>query len=269
MQKVCLIIKSQKGFSVAEIIVASAVFVLFVTIFTGILVSSINGLDYSGTKNRAIILAEEGLEATRSIRDSNFSNLVDGTYGINNNGAQWVFIPTQDIVDNYFTRKIIISSIDANTKSVISVVDWNNLKTNGSVSLLTHFANWQRRVSNMSENFIVDISGVFLSNSNRRLSGITLSNVGSDDLVIAEVIVSWSGVNPNRRITAVVIDGSTLWTGSANSGTTLDITDFTLNAGTMYPLTYLGFNNSMNEGTFSITFNMSDGTSKTVSNIVQ
>ena len=43
---------------------------------------------FGRTRARAATLADEGLEAVRNIRDANFSNLTDGTFGLTTTGNQ-------------------------------------------------------------------------------------------------------------------------------------------------------------------------------------
>jgi hypothetical protein len=75
----------------------------------------------SGNRNRAISIAEEGLEAVRNIRDDSFSNLVVGTHGINNSEGEWQFSGSSDSVDIY-TRTVTVSDINSDTKQVTSAV---------------------------------------------------------------------------------------------------------------------------------------------------
>jgi len=133
----------QSGFSVVEIIIASAVFALIVTAFIGSLLYFNKSAMAAGTRPRAVFLAEEGLEAARNISDEDFSNLVDGTYGLAVSGGQWIFSGGPDLTDN-FSREVEVSTIDANTKEVSSMVSWDEGSMNsGSVSLVTRFTNWQ------------------------------------------------------------------------------------------------------------------------------
>jgi len=132
----------QSGFSVVEIIIASAVFALIVTAFIGSLLYFNKSAMAAGTRPRAVFLAEEGLEAARNIRDEDFSNLIDGTYGLAVSGGQWIFSGSQDLTDN-FSREVKISTIDANTKEVSSKISWDKgLIDSGSVSLPTYLTNW-------------------------------------------------------------------------------------------------------------------------------
>jgi len=58
-----------------------------------------------------------------------------------------------------------------------------------------------------------------------------------------------------------------VWTGSNKSGNNSNITDVVIGSGVTRPLTYLAYNGAINGIILSITFNMSDGSSKTISGI--
>lgn len=144
-QKALLAIRG-KGFSIIEAILAAAVFSLLLTAFAGIFASRGQSSMLAGQRARAVFLVEEGLEATRNIRDENFSNLSDGTHGLNASGSQWSFSGSSDTTD-IFTREIIISSIDADWKQVTSRVTWpQNPQRTGSVSLVSYLTNWKPSV---------------------------------------------------------------------------------------------------------------------------
>jgi Tfp pilus assembly protein PilV len=132
---------NQKGFSVVEIVVTSAILALTVTSFVGALMYFNKSTTMAGAKTRAVFLAEEGLEVVRNIRDEDFSNLIDGTYGLAVSGGQWVFSGTEDLAD-IFTRQLTVSTIDASTKQIVSNINWDK----GNVSLITYLTYWQEEV---------------------------------------------------------------------------------------------------------------------------
>lgn len=133
---------SPKGFSLIEAIIAVAVFSIFVVSVAGGLVYSYKYVFSSGLGIRAANLAEEGLEVARNIRDSDFSKLVDGTYGLSTSGNFWSFSGSQDSTD-VFDRSIIISSIDSNTKEIVSEITWPDRGENRTISLSERLTNWQ------------------------------------------------------------------------------------------------------------------------------
>lgn len=136
-------IRSSKGFSLTEVLLASTVFGLLVTAFVGAYLYGQESMMLAGNRARAALLAEEGLEAIRNIRDAGFSNLTDGTYGLAIAGSRWTLSGTSDTID-IFTRQVIIASIDPKRKSVTANVAWRqNPQRNGLVSLVSRFTNWQ------------------------------------------------------------------------------------------------------------------------------
>ena len=131
-----------------EIILATAVFGLLVTALSGAYLYGQEATALAGNRARAEMLAEEGLEATRNIRDSAFANLTDSTgTGLSTAGNQWGFSGSSD-ASGIFTRQTIISSVDPYRKSATTSVTWQqNAQRTGSVSLITRFTNWTRRGS--------------------------------------------------------------------------------------------------------------------------
>lgn len=133
----------QNGFSLIEVILSSAIFALLVTALVGAYLYGQEATALAGNRARAVMLAEEGLEASRNIRDASYSNLTLGTHGLQISSNQWGFSGTADVTDSFFTRQIVVSSVDANHKNVTSTVSWqqNPVRT-GTVSLITRFTNW-------------------------------------------------------------------------------------------------------------------------------
>lgn len=134
----------QKGLSTIEALLASSVLILIVTAFMGSYIYGSESTALAGQRARATFLAEEGLEASRNIRDANFSNLTDGTKGLAISGNEWIYSGTSDTTDGIYTRQIIISTSGTNRKQVASIVTWqqNNQRT-GSVNLTTYLTNWK------------------------------------------------------------------------------------------------------------------------------
>lgn len=133
----------QAGFSLVEVILSSAVFVLLVTALVGAYLYGQEATALAGNRARANMLAEEGLEAVRNIRDANFANLTDGTYGLTTTGNQWNLSGSSDVTD-IFTRQIVISTVDTKRKSVTANVTWQqNPSRTGSITSVTRLSNWQ------------------------------------------------------------------------------------------------------------------------------
>lgn len=134
------------GFSLVEIVLASGVLALLSLIFLGILTYGQESTIRASQRDRAIFLAQEGLEAARSIRDQNFANLTSGNFGLSVSG-QWSLLSQPDVND-IFSRTITIADINSQTKQVTSKVQW---KLAGAsvvdVSFSTLFTDWRTATS--------------------------------------------------------------------------------------------------------------------------
>lgn len=132
----------QKGFSLVEIILSSAVFVMLVTAFVGAYLYGEQATMLAGNRLRATLLAEEAIEAVRNIRDPAFANLTDGTFGLSTTGNQWSLSGSQDVT-GIFTRQVTIAAVDAKRKTITSNVTWQqNPQRTGSVTVISRLTNW-------------------------------------------------------------------------------------------------------------------------------
>lgn len=130
--------QAQHGFSVVEVLLAATVLAFLVTALTGALIYGRAATADSGDHNRAMMLAEEGLEAARNIRDSGFANLTVGTTGIIQSGGTWIQSGVNDVTDSKYTRTLAVSTLDATRKNVVSTVTWGS----NSVSVDARLSNW-------------------------------------------------------------------------------------------------------------------------------
>lgn len=100
----------------------------------------------AGDRSRAIMLAEEGLEAARNIRDTGFRNLVDGTHGITLTDNAWTLSGQEDTTGIY-GRRLDISAVDASTKLVTATVRWaGGFGPSQSISLASYVSFWTTRL---------------------------------------------------------------------------------------------------------------------------
>ncbi|MBI2033813.1 MAG: fibronectin type III domain-containing protein [Candidatus Liptonbacteria bacterium] len=257
---------TRRGFSPVEVILAGSILALIVTAIVGALVYGREGTQVSGSRARAIFLADEGLEALRNMRDESFTNLTDGPHGLVTSGSQWVFSGVEDVTD-IFTRQIQIGTIDSTTKQITSTVTWQqNPQRQGSVSLGTRLTNWKIIAGFQADSLSVNTSAADVdSTDNTHVIGVTIDNLGVTDITITHMTVSWSGVSGATRLNGITINGTQVFSGNSNSGTLLDIADFTLTAGAgSYPINFFDFNRNMTNSTLTVVFTMADGSTKEV-----
>ncbi|MFA5025273.1 MAG: type II secretion system protein [Candidatus Shapirobacteria bacterium] len=159
------------GFSLMEILVAVGVFsVIAVTglnSFVPILVQNRLSIETM----RASRLAEEGLEAARSIRNRNFTTLANGTRGIGiSSGILWYFVGTSDRTDKY-SRRVSVSKArrdvggslvasggvtDPDTFSIKSWVTWNySIGQTRTVAVETILTNWKKGILGIEDGLMI------------------------------------------------------------------------------------------------------------------
>ena len=257
---------NRRGFLLIEVLLSISVFVLAVLAFSGALMYGQENVNLAGARSRAVFLAEEGLEVVKNMRDNDFVNLADGTYGLVVSGSNWIFSGANDITD-IFTREVQIATVDANTKQITSNITWpQNLQRQGNISLVTYLTNWQDLVSvgPQADSLIVDtISADVNPGDNTEAIGITLENTGATDIIIDRMIVSWSGGGNNNHLRGVTIDEISVWSGNVNPGADIDITNALLATGVgAIPLDLLDFQKDIKGATLNITFIMSDASTK-------
>lgn len=126
-----------------EILLASAMFILLVTAFSGALLYGQQSSTGGGDRSRAIAYAEEAQEAVRSMKNMNFANVTNGTHGLIYSSSAWSFSGTQD-VSGIFTRQVVVTPIDANRKTVTVTVTWQQTpQRTGTITLVSRITNWK------------------------------------------------------------------------------------------------------------------------------
>lgn len=137
-------IHNSGGFSLVEVLLAVSIFGLIVTALIGGLLYGQESTALAGQRARAVLLADEGLEAARNIRDALFTNISPGTSGLAISSNQWTLSGSSDVSD-IFTRQLQIAQIDSNRKRITSTVTWQqNPQRSGTASLVTYLTNWRR-----------------------------------------------------------------------------------------------------------------------------
>jgi Tfp pilus assembly protein PilV len=148
MRKVWSIIspKKEDGFSVVEVLLAATVFGFLVTGLAGAIIYGRSSTASAGDHQRAAMLADEGIEATRNIANAAYSNLVDGSYGLVQSAGQWTLSGTSD-TSGIYTRQVVVATAGTNRKTITSTVTWPLPgNTTGTVSATTRIVNWEANI---------------------------------------------------------------------------------------------------------------------------
>jgi Tfp pilus assembly protein PilV len=223
------------------------------------LATSIRPLAKHGNNElQAILVAKEGIDAVRSIRDNDFNLLIDGTHGIALTASGWGFSGASDTA-NGFTRTLLIEPFDVRTKKITSTVT----HAHASSTLTTVLVDIDQDLG-MAHYVTFDLSGGSLNNGNKELNGMIIGNVGFTPITIAFVTAWWG----DDSLMQTVKLGSNVWThngtgtpnGKQPSGTLLDIVDFTLAGGQSEDTTAFTFNGPVDTVNFVVKFTFTDGT---------
>ncbi|MDP1689184.1 MAG: hypothetical protein Q8L47_03575 [bacterium] len=152
--------KLKAGFSIVEALLAGAILALLLTAVVGAIIYGEDSAVSGGERTRALFLAEEGLEAARNIRNLNYSNLTDGTWGLSTSTNVWTLSGTSNTIEN-FNRQISIASVDSNTKTVTSTVSWRQNSTrSASTSITARLTNWLSSVGGKGGMLVFGQGGV-------------------------------------------------------------------------------------------------------------
>ncbi len=157
----------QSGLSVIEVILASAIFVVFATGATSVVLQGLDSNRLGIEQAVANQYASEGIEAAKSIKNQAFANLINtSATGITRSaGNVWQFAGTENILEKY-TRVIKVETVsrdgtppngnivasggtvDSDTKKITSTVSWNfSPGRANSVILTTYLSDWRKAIS--------------------------------------------------------------------------------------------------------------------------
>ena len=186
---------NQNGFSPVEILLATTLFALLVTGFSGIIIlSQRSNIAFYQSQN-SHSRSDAGLAAVRNIRDANFSNLVNGTYGLSTASGNWQFSGTSDTAGPY-TRSVTISTVDADRRNISSTVQYN--KSNGQsvqATLMSRLTNWAAYMKNWASPRVVGSADINGSGNGRKV--VYKSNYA---FIIKEVAAIFIGANPDLNV---------------------------------------------------------------------
>jgi prepilin-type N-terminal cleavage/methylation domain-containing protein len=133
----------RQGFSLIEAILASSILALTAMFAIGAIVYAQQSIFSIDQRQGAVFFAEEGLEASRSIRDGAFNALADGTHGLAASAGIWVFSGAED-TQGIYTRNLTVTALTESVKEVTANVSWQTVDgKNQTVSLKTRLANWR------------------------------------------------------------------------------------------------------------------------------
>jgi prepilin-type N-terminal cleavage/methylation domain-containing protein len=115
---------------------------------------------------------------------------------------------------------------------------------------------------NQGRNFLFNAGSVALFTGAKFMQGLTIVNAQStgSPITLDKLTISWTGGTVGSVVQLITIGGVNVWSGSAVSGTLLDITNVTLNPGAVATLVNsINFSAGMTGSVISVTGTMADG----------
>ncbi|MFZ2252828.1 MAG: prepilin-type N-terminal cleavage/methylation domain-containing protein [Minisyncoccia bacterium] len=256
---------SQKGQSLIEIVFAIAIFTVGVITVGYLIITALTSLHSATEATQARLLATEGIEAVRAIREGGFDNILTGTYGLVLEQGLWTFASSSD-TQGKFSRTITTEDIDINTKKVTSRVSWNMYGAHEkSISYTIRFTNW-KQTGGEAGDLLVSTDLVTLDASSTALIGLTIQNNSGRDITLTKMTLLWS---TPALLEHIIIDGFDIFSASTSapvvSGTEIDIADYSIGGSSgSHPFDTISFNASTEGSNFIILFTMQDGSVRSV-----
>lgn len=164
--------QKQRGYSLVEALLALASFAIISTAMLGLIIAGRQSLATSTRHLKALRLAQEGISAVRNMRDTSYSNLIDGTHGVTNSTGVWKFSGNSDNTEG-FSRSAQIATVDSTTKKIEVTINWQQTaQRTGKLKLTTLLTNWKAPVVTTPPSFHVSYYDV----SNKNLKYATCSS---------------------------------------------------------------------------------------------
>lgn len=156
--------RSSKGLSLLEIIVAVGVVGTVILVGAGLVTQGWN-ISRLGEENvMARGYAAEGVEAVRAIRDRDWNLLSAGSFGLDRTSGEWVLSGSSDSQGN-MTRVVELTQVQRSSGEVVGsggVIDENTFRVKSRVSwpfspmrnldveLVSYVTNWASMIANLS-----------------------------------------------------------------------------------------------------------------------
>jgi len=126
-------------------------------------------------------------------------------------------------------EKAIYSAQAGVMRAIVDYVDGGSWDSAQNVNVIGEFYYHLGQDSNF---LAIDASNPETSGGDKHLRKIPIENINaSDDIIITDMIVSWTF---GGNITKVKLDNTEVWSGTATTPASIDVTDFTLTPGAVY-----------------------------------
>jgi hypothetical protein len=136
----------RKGFLLLEAVLSIALFAIFLGAFGITIYEGQGQTKAGGDRKRAVNLATEAIEGTRSIAAKSYSSLSAGVHGVVISAAtgQWSFQGTSTTATGGYTTSVTVSALSGDRALVKAVTTWNRSPNRPqSLTMYTILGNWR------------------------------------------------------------------------------------------------------------------------------
>lgn len=291
--------KNNQGQSLIEVLLAIAIFGILIAGSVSLSLHYFSNIMRAQELLQADKIVNNTFEAVQSISYNDWNDLTNGNHGLTNTNGYWEFNGTSDQINNKYTRTITISSLerddndcsfvesggttDPDTKQVDLNLVWQSSQINIEKNFTQYFTNWKNPTFCLAEEEEPGPSGqagslgLEIGGASRQeylqwlnllvtIDGVEITNESDETVVVDKAQVFMD--EPSMDIYGFYIDDSKRWGwfgpgspgGTQASGTTLDISNYTIDPGETVTIRMTFFTGSSGEITFSINFIMEDST---------
>ncbi|MFH1142362.1 MAG: hypothetical protein ABIH67_02785 [Candidatus Uhrbacteria bacterium] len=209
----------RQGVSLIEALVALGLLVVF---FAGSSVLTFRHLDNS---NRVIdlgevrMLAEQSMEAIQSIAYEDWTQMIDGTYGLSDVGVTWAFQSNPDVINDY-TRTVTVYPVerdgdcnivdsggieDDDTKLITVSIAWVAASGSQLREFNQYFTNWKNPSGCLNPVFFYAIHGNAHVNMSKT-SGVVNGDINSGGEMNQGYVVVNGTINDHSPVLIPMVD---------------------------------------------------------------
>lgn len=146
------------GISIVEVVLAAGIFAIFSTSIFYLSFDTLQSGEKIEESNKAILYAQEGIEAVRQMRDRNYLLLEQGDHGLDLTNDVWSFIQAPEDIDGYYSRTVFVDDVfrdingnisdtgtlDPEIKKITAKINWLYRGViPKSLELTTYLSDWR------------------------------------------------------------------------------------------------------------------------------
>lgn len=275
--------KYPRGALMLEALLAIGIAGMITSALFGYVIIANTSTNRAKENTTALWEAQEGLDALQTIAFGGLTNTLTGTLTFTNN--QWTVSTNgpQTLPDGS-TRVVKIENVsrdgqcnivasggtvDTDSKKLTSTTTWTDAaERSHSVTLSTIRTQWENPQGacfalSQATQVTFNLGGAMFSGG-KQLRNVLFTNNGSTNVVIDKIAFTWTN---DAELDQVFMDTSKVWSSSGpgtptqelHTGETMDIQNFTLNAGATAELNKGQFDEQMSNVTMTMTVTFTDG----------